>query len=120
MRLTPLAKAFVTLVILSVVGFITWHHQHQRHDPEAALSAHDHDHEHERTPRARGARAGPIVVGLSEFAGAYPGIVANDGMEPGPRSRFTARGLHVSFKQIRDPGERLAAFAHGELDVLLL
>src|SRR5579883_2819319 len=100
MRLTPLAKAFVTLVILATVGFITWHHLHSAPGPaNEATPEHEHDHDHNYPARGK---SGPITVGINEFGGAYPGIVANGGMRTQPSSRFAGRGLQVTFKLIRD------------------
>src|SRR6185369_12012200 len=61
-----------------------------------------------------------IIVGVNDFGGAYPGVVANDGATPGPRSKFTAAGLDVEIKLIRGSKERLEAFDNGEVDIMLL
>jgi outer membrane protein OmpA-like peptidoglycan-associated protein/ABC-type amino acid transport substrate-binding protein len=60
------------------------------------------------------------VIGVNDFGGAYPGLVANDGATAGPRSLFKARGLDVEIKLIRGSKERLKAFDAGEVDVMLL
>lgn len=82
-----------------------------------------------RSPGAPGASASGtgapgsanrIVVGVNDFGGAYPGVVANDGTKPGPNSKFTAAGLNVEFKLIRGSKERLQAFDDGSVDVMLL
>lgn len=125
MRLTPLARAFIALVIVGVVGYTGWHWYHQNRSAappgEAAAGG---------APAGAGAgAAGPsgpktrgkrIIVGVNDFGGAYPGVVANDGAQPGPKSRFSAAGLEVEFKLIRGSKERLAAFDEGEVDVMLL
>jgi NitT/TauT family transport system substrate-binding protein len=124
MKLTPLGKAFLALVIVVTLGFVVWRNQgrraERREEPAPAAAT------LQATPRVESpkgpARGNPrrIVVGVNDFGGAYPGLVANDGAEPGPRSRFTAAGLDVEIKLIRGSKERLAAFDGGEVDVMLL
>jgi NitT/TauT family transport system substrate-binding protein len=71
------------------------------------------------TPPSRGGRP-RIVVGVNDFGGAYPGLVANDGASAGPRSLFTKAGLDVEIKLVRGSKERLEKFEQGEIDVMLL
>ncbi|MFT3765975.1 MAG: phosphate ABC transporter substrate-binding/OmpA family protein [Minicystis sp.] len=121
MRLTLLSKVFIALVVVGTAGFIVWNLQSKgsgKGDGAAASAS----------ASAEPAPAGPktkrdpkrIVVGVNDFGGAYPGVVANDGATPGPKSRFTAAGLDVEFKLIRGSKERLQAFDDGEVDVMLL
>jgi len=138
MKLTPLGKIFLALVILATVGFVAWRRYGQAtthggagpSEPskpglvQAAASDGAAVAPPQGTPAAAGANARKgskrIVVGVNDFGGAYPGLVANDGAEPGPRSRFTAAGLDVEIRLIRGSKERLAAFDNGEVDVMLL
>lgn len=133
-----MAKVFVALVIAAVVGYTGWyyHRQHpellgrltsdgkkddgksdDKPDPKAGGKTGD-------TPAAGGSKAARdprrIVIGVNDFGGAYPGLVANDGALPGPNSRFTAAGLDVEIKLIKGSKERLEAFDKGEVDVMLL
>jgi NitT/TauT family transport system substrate-binding protein len=115
MRLTPFAKAFIVVVVLGVGSFIAWHRLSRKGaEPQASAAA------QEQPAKAQPKGPKRIVVGVNDFGGAYPGIVANDGALPGPSSRFTAAGLDVEVKLIRGSKERLAAFDSGEVDVMLL
>ncbi len=117
MRLTGFAKFFIALVVIGVVGFVGWHYYGKRGDtPGPAPSPEP------AQPPAAAKPKNPkrIVVGVNDFGGAYPGVVANDGAKAGPKSRFKAAGLDVEIKLIRGSKERLAAFDSGEVDVMLL
>jgi NitT/TauT family transport system substrate-binding protein len=142
MRLTPLAKVFITLVILGVLGYTGWHYYNKgafkslgfapagqgdgvsagqpgpsgATDPAVARSGRGGGSTR-GAPAARGKR---IVVGVNDFGGAYPGVLANDGAVPGPRSLFKQKGLDVEIKWIKGSKERLKAFEDGEVDVMLL
>jgi len=128
MRLTPLAKAFIALVILGVVGYTGWHYYGSKlgggggSTPAKPDPAKTNPEPTAEKPKAPTPRKNPnrIVVGVNDFGGAYPGVVANDGAEPGPKSRFTAAGVDVEFRLIRGSKERLQAFDNGEVDVMLL
>ncbi len=148
MRLTPLSKFFITLVILGGLGYTGWHYYHRGafkslgFAPGAAVgagAAGDGGVAAEPGPSgkadpavtkggksgaptegAHGDRGKRIVVGVNDFGGAYPGIVANDGALPGPRSIFKQKGLEVEIKLIKGSAERLKAFEQGEVDVMLL
>ncbi|MCK6573502.1 phosphate ABC transporter substrate-binding/OmpA family protein [Myxococcota bacterium] len=61
-----------------------------------------------------------IVVGVNDFGGAYPALVANDGALPGPNSLFTKAGLDVEIRLVRGSKERLDQFDQGKIDVMLL
>ncbi len=119
MKLTPLAKAFVAAVILAVVGYSGWHY-YQGHKPGETGA----EKAQEKSAAATGTKskhdAKKIVVGVNDFGGAYPGVVANDGAIAGAKSRFAAAGLDVEIKLIRGSKERLAAFDSGEVDIMLL
>jgi NitT/TauT family transport system substrate-binding protein len=124
MRLTLLSKVFIALVVVGTAAFILWHFQSKPSSPtdkgpEVAASA---------IAAGSAAPAGPkpkrdpkrIVIGVNDFGGAYPGVVANDGATAGPKSRFKAAGVDVEIKLIRGSKERLQAFDDGDVDVMLL
>jgi len=132
MKLTPMAKVFIAAVVLAVVGYGYWHYYYkaQHYGPDvksdvkadAKPDAKPEDKADAKADVKAGPRKNPkrIIVGVNDFGGAYPGIVANDGSEPGPKSKFTAAGLDVEFRLIRGSKERLAAFDSGEVDIMLL
>ena len=120
MKLTMLSKVFISLVVLGTAGFILWHFyggSPNGADPGLAKTE-DGGTDASAPPTKRDPKR--IIVGVNDFGGAYPGVVANDGATPGPRSRFTEAGLDVEFKLIRGSKERLQAFDDGEVDVMLL
>ena len=112
MKLTPFAKVFIALVIVGVVGYVaTTRDRHLLPLPP------------KETPDPR--RSGPssdnrIVIGVNDFGGAYPLLLANDGPLPSQQSLFTKAGLEVEIRLIRGSKERLAAFESGEVQVMLL
>lgn len=136
MRLTPLAKVFIAAIVIAVVGYTGWHYRQQRSpgvqpDPSATKPAAtqtpdgtatagdkptDKPSDKPKTPR----NPKKIIVGVNDFGGAYPALVANDGTTPGPNSLFAKAGLDVEIRLIRGSKERLAAFDEGEVDVMLL
>jgi NitT/TauT family transport system substrate-binding protein len=121
MKLTPLAKAFITLIILAVVGYIAYVKR-----PAGLLGkpAADGPGEGERPADRKatggGGGAGRIVIGVNDFGGAYPLILANDGAAAGPGSLFSKAGLDVEVRLIRGSKERLKAFDDGDVQVMLL
>ena len=120
MKLTPLAKFFIAAVILSVTGYIVWHY-YPRGDKGPVAAGGEEGGAADAGAKPPGKRDPKrIVVGVNDFGGAYPGVIANDGAVPGPRSKFTAAGLDVEFRLIRGSKERLSAFDEGELDIMLL
>jgi len=131
MRFTPLAKGFIALIVLGVLGYTGWHYWGQKRpwgaspgDPTAESKPGEAKPE-KPGDKPGGKSATPrdpkrIVVGVNDFGGAYPGVVANDGALAGPKSRFKAAGLDVEIKLIRGSKERLAAFDAGDVDVMLL
>lgn len=133
MRLTPLAKLLITVVVLGAIGTVLYRHQDQvrtaigmpaRHGATGPATA----GEPQPDPGAsRGAVPPPpagrrrrIVVGVNDFGGAYPALVANDGATPGPESLFTKEGLDVEIKLVRGSKERLEQFDAGQIDIMLL
>ena len=118
MKLTPFAKLFITLVVLGVVGYATWHYKGARRSasgrsarptrrrpaPEARSSAATStssrtrrpiptrdagvDRRHRRRSPAPASSDRPLVVGINTWAGHAPGIVFNDGMDPDAASSY--------------------------------
>jgi NitT/TauT family transport system substrate-binding protein len=136
MRLTPLAKVFVAMVVLATVGIAGWHFYSQQKGqqgggsddkpvakasggdggankvPEKGEAKSEAKGEAKAPAQKRGAKS--IVVGVNDFGGAYPGVVA------AANKRFAEAGLDVEIKLIRGSKERLAAYDDGEVDVMLL
>jgi NitT/TauT family transport system substrate-binding protein len=141
MRLTPLAKILIVLSIsAAVLGLYLKRTEPPLRDLLATIGLSKppgeksveptRDTPHEPPPIAPPSGTTPlppsrsgrprIVVGVNDFGGAYPGLVANDGATAGPRSLFTKAGLDVEIKLVRGSKERLEKFDQGEVDVMLL
>ena len=130
MKLTPLAKLFVAVIVIGTVGYLAYHYRgagrpsagspDDRKKDESAKGDGKGDGDGKGTPKPAPRSGKRIIVGVNDFGGAYPGVVANRGAAPGEGSHFTAAGLEVEFKLIRGSKERLAAFDSGEVDVMLL
>jgi len=142
MRLTPLAKAFIAVVVLLVIGFATWHYKgdaiKQWAGGERASgedSKGDFDKLKGNAPGDPGRNVGstgvssvsvgtgrlsrPLVVGINTWAGHAPGIVFNNGMEPNAGSQYKAKyGMDVKFVLLEDPAAKLAAFRSGQVDIM--
>ncbi len=116
MKLTPLSKAFVALIVLGVLGYTGWHYWGKKR-PWGSTEEKAEVKKPTPPPPREGKK---IVVGVNDFGGAYPGVVANDGALAGAKSRFKANGLDVEIKLIRGSKERLQAFDSGEVDIMLL
>ncbi len=125
MRLTPLAKLFIASVVIAVVGYTGWHYSRSRVAPVVATPTASTDGAASNAAgeaKSPGTKRDPkkIVIGVNDFGGAYPGVVANDGAIAGAKSRFKAAGLDVEIKLIRGSKERLEAFDSGQVDIMLL
>jgi len=146
MKLTPFAKLFITVVILAVLGYVFYAYKGSavrewavgRHETAAGgstVSSNDFDALKNAPPDpARNAGATgvstvalgqtgrlsrPLVVAINTWAGHAPGIVANDGLEPGPASTYKRKyGLDVKFVLLEDPAAKLAAFRKGDVDIM--
>lgn len=131
MRLTPFAKLFIALVILGVVGYVVHSHFDELHRRPLPPRP---DYVPPGGPEAPGpgnpGKPGPagtaktpdgrIVIGVNDFGGGYPLLLANDGALPGPGSLFKKAGLDVEIRLIRGSKERLRAFEDGDVHVMLL
>ena len=62
----------------------------------------------------------PLVVAINTWAGHAPGIVANGGLDPGAASSLYKKqfGLDVKFVLLEDPAAKLAAFSTGDVDIM--
>jgi hypothetical protein len=60
-----------------------------------------------------------LVVGINTWAGHAPGVVFNGGMDPNAASNYRKKyGLDVKFVLLEDPGNKLAAFRKGDIDIM--
>jgi NitT/TauT family transport system substrate-binding protein len=141
MRLTPLAKAFIAVVVLLVIGFATWHYKGDAIKNWAGgerASGEDSKGDFDKlkggpgdpgrnvgstgvssTSVGTGRLSRPLVVGINTWAGHSPGIVFNNGMEPNGGSQYKSKyGMDVKFVLLEDPAAKLAAFRSGEVDIM--
>lgn len=141
MRLTPLAKAFIAVVVLIVIGFSTWYYKGdaiKRWAGGEKASGEDSKGDFDKLNNApgdpnrnagsTGVNAGsvgtgklnrPLVVGINTWAGHAPGIVFNNGMDPNGGSQYKTRfGMDVKFVLLEDPAAKLAAFRSGQVDIM--
>jgi NitT/TauT family transport system substrate-binding protein len=146
MKLTPVAKLFITVVVVAVLGYAFWHYRgadlrkwavgekpvaqtaekpgvndfdalkNAPPDPErgsgsAGVTA---------TSLASGGKLSrTLVVGINTWAGHAPGVVFNGGMDPSAASNYRKKyGLDVKFVLLEDPGNKLAAFRKGDIDIM--
>src|SRR5258705_12397818 len=140
MKLTGVGKAFVTLVILGVLGFAVWHYKGDairnwagadKTAPRETITKDDFESLKGAPPdpdRGKGstgvartvlASSGKLtrtlVVGINTWAGHAPGIVFNGGMGPGSPSGYKQPyGLHGKFVLAEGPAAQLAAFRNGD------
>ena len=147
MKLTPFAKLFITVVILAVLGYVFWHakgaavrewatgKQGSTASTAPGVTSSDFDALKNAPPDPNrnagstgvsnialgqgGRLSRPLVVAINTWAGHSPGIVFNDGLEPGPASQYKQRyGLDVKFVLLEDPAAKLAAFRKGDVDIM--
>ena len=141
MRLTPLAKAFIAVVVLAVIGFATWHYKGEAIKNWAGgerASGEDSKGDFDKlkggpgdpgrnvgstgvsaTSVGTGRLSRPLVVGINTWAGHSPGIVFNNGMDPNAGSQYKSKyGMDVKFVLLEDPAAKLAAFRSGEVDIM--
>ncbi len=142
MQLTPLAKIFITAVILAVLGFVVWSWagssiknwatggvggtEEVKNSDFDGLKGQPGDPNRKTgstgvAPVALGAGklSRPLVVAINTWAGHAPGIVYNNGMEPNAGSGYKKNyGMDVKFVLIEDPAAKLAAFRKGDIDIM--
>ena len=141
MRLTPLAKAFIAVVVLAVIGFATWHYKGDAIKEWAGgdkAPGEDSKADFDKlgnAPSDPGRNVGstgvsatsvgtgrlsrPLVVGINTWAGHAPGIVFNNGMDPNAGSQYKSKyGVDVKFVLLEDPAAKFAAFRTGQVDIM--
>ena len=119
MRLTPLAKGLITLVLVGGIGMVIYRNQDQIPGLRKATPQSETGGPGPATAGKTGRRR--IVVGVNDFGGAYPGVVANDGATPGAAldvHRGRASTSRSSWSAARRSGWQ--PFDDGEVDVMLL
>jgi NitT/TauT family transport system substrate-binding protein len=146
MKLTPFAKFFITVVVIAVIGYVFWSYnggavrewavgKKTEKPSTSALTSQDFDALRNAPPdpsrtagsngvsastlRESGRLSRQLVVAINTWAGHAPGIVFNDGLNPGPNSRYKQKyGLDVKFVLLEDPAAKLAAFRKGDVDLM--
>ena len=146
MKLTALAKFFITVVILGVVSYVVYTYRGADirkwavGDKPAAGAAEQvttGDFDPLKTAPADPARntgatgvsgaalgsggrlTRPLVVAINTWAGHAPGIVFNGGLDANAGSNYRKRfGFDVKFVLIEDPSAKLAAFRNGDVDLM--
>jgi NitT/TauT family transport system substrate-binding protein len=146
MKLTPVAKLFITVVVIAVLGYAFWHYrgaelrQWAVGDKPAGQTAeapgvNDFDALKNAPPdpergigstgvsatslASGGKLSRTLVVGINTWAGHAPGVVFNGGMDPNAASTYKKKyGLNVKFVLLEDPGNKLAAFRKGDIDIM--
>ena len=141
MRLTPLAKIFIAIVVVAVIGFATWHYKgdaikewaggekeasgDQKADFDKLKNAPGDPERNAGSTGVSSVSLGtgrlnrPLVVGINTWAGHAPGIVFNNGMDPNGGSYYKNKyGIDVKFVLLEDPAAKLAAFRSGQIDIM--
>src|SRR5258708_5027310 len=147
MRLTPLAKLFITVVILAVVGYAVYHYKGadvrkwatgssgstqtaSNHNVStgdfAALKNAPADPSRDAgssgvqqaSLKSSGKLNRPLVVAINTWAGHAPGIVFNNGLDVNDASFYKKKyGMGVKFLLIQDPAAQLAPVRKGDGDL---
>lgn len=142
MKLTPLAKGFITFIIVAVLGFSLWYWMGSSIKNWATggtggteeVKKEDFDplknpiNDPKYNDGSTGVNAQPIGTGkidrtlkvaINTWAGHAPGIVYNQGLTPNPASYYKKNfGMDVEFLLIEDPAAKLAAFRSGQVDIM--
>jgi NitT/TauT family transport system substrate-binding protein len=148
MKITPLGKVILVVLGLAIIYFgvrnfapdiKNWALGQKAEKPQAAANTpvdgndfnglNNAPPDPERGKGSQGVATGqvvgtgklsrPLVVGINTWAGHSPGIVYNGGLEPNPASLYKKTfGLTVKFVLLEDPAAKLAAFRHGDIDIM--
>ena len=143
MTLTPLAKGFITVVILAVLGFVAWFwfggaiknwatggktgtvEEVKKEDFDSLKNTTGDAKYNDGSQGVTAAQIGtgkltrPLIVAINTWAGHAPGIVYNNGLDPNASSSYKKNfGLDVKFVVIEDPAAKLAAFRKGDVDIM--
>jgi NitT/TauT family transport system substrate-binding protein len=136
MKITPVGKAFILLVVVATIGTVAYKRYGGQHSVVASSQTPADDkslftklgHGPDATPNAAinvtGAPVGagklnrPLVVAINTWAGHAPGIVANGGLDTLANSIYAKKGIKVAFKLVESPSDKLSAFTAGSVDVM--
>ncbi len=146
MKITPLGKAIMVLLGLTIIYFgfrnfgadiKKWATGGKDAAPAQTATSTDDFGALKNAPSDPGRNAGsngvtaavlasggklsrPLVVAINTWAGHAPGIVANGGLDPGAASSLYKKqfGLDVKFVLLEDPAAKLAAFRNGDVDIM--
>ena len=148
MKLTPVSKIFITLIVLGVIGYVTYARYGGQircwSSPQACGGASGASKEDNKISRddfndlskapdpgkqgagevvsasVGGGRLNrPLRVGINTWAGHAPGIVANGGLSGKANAIFKKKyKLNVELKLIDDPAAKFAAFQAGQIDIM--
>ena len=142
MKLTPLAKGFITAIIVAVLGFSLWYWMGSTIKNWATggsggteeVKKGDFDplknpiNDPKYNTGSDGVKAQPIGTGkidrplkvaINTWAGHAPGIVYNNGLAPNPNSSYKKNfEMDVEFVLIEDPAAKLTAFRSGQVDIM--
>jgi NitT/TauT family transport system substrate-binding protein len=146
MKLTPIAKLFITVIVVAVLGYAFWYYRGTDlrrwavGDKPAEQAAdkpgvNDFDALRNAPPdpergfgstgvtatslSSGGKLPRTLVVGINTWAGHAPGVVFNAGMDLNPASNYRKKyGLDVRFVLLEDPAAKLAAFRKGDIDIM--
>jgi NitT/TauT family transport system substrate-binding protein len=146
MKLTPIAKLFITVIVVAVLGYAFWHYKgadlrkwavgdNPSWQASEGLGANDFDALKNAPPdpergmgsagvtatslASGGKLSRTLVVGINTWAGHAPGVVFNGGMDPSAASNYrTKYGLDVRFVLLEDPSAKFAAFRNGDIDIM--
>ncbi|HEX9101360.1 MAG TPA: hypothetical protein VF997_04115, partial [Polyangia bacterium] len=142
-----MAKAFIAIVILAVLGYTGYHYYgsdikkwstgekggEKAADKGGGVSKDDFNNlgkaaDPDRNKGVSGVQSANVgagklgrtlVVGINTWAGHTPGIVANGGLDPSASAVYKSKyGLDVKFVLIEDPAAKLTAFIKGDIDVM--
>jgi NitT/TauT family transport system substrate-binding protein len=146
MKITPLGKAIMVLLGLTIIYFGVrnfgadirkWATGGKETAPAQTVTNADDFGALSNAPADPGRKAGstgvtagvlaaggkisrPLVVAINTWAGHAPGIVANGGLDPGAAASLYKKqfGLDVKFVLLEDPAAKLAAFRNGDVDIM--
>lgn len=108
------------LALLAIAGYTGWRIKREPGSPNPTSEHSPAASTNPAIPEAPSATRHKIVLGVNDYGGNYPAVVANDGAIAGHHSRFVAAGLDVEVRVILNPKDRLDAFDHGDVDIVLL
>ena len=145
MKITPVGKIFLALIVVGVIGFVaykkygtnvkTWAGSGEA-KVEGEVTKDDFKNistgltdapkgdvainSGNAAPMGAGRLTRPLKVGINTWAGHAPGIVANGGMAVGNAASLYKKkyNLDVEFILLEDPVAKLNAFIKGDIDIM--